>query len=49
MMQLIHKLKEEVYILNKKLEFIRENPEELQSILNMDTVSIKKLFFNEDG
>lgn len=40
MKRLIEKLKEEAFFLNKKLELIKMNPNELDTIFKMDKVSL---------
>lgn len=47
-MQLIEKLKEEVFILNKKLELIRLNPADLESIIDMDKGTVMRQICDEE-
>lgn len=49
MMQLIEKLKEEVFMLNKKLELIRLNPENVESIINMDNHFVMQQIMGGEG
>lgn len=48
MMKLIEKLKEEVFIFNKKLELIKLNPQDLDSIINMDNETVMKNIVDDD-
>jgi len=49
MMQLIEKLKEEVFMLNKKLELIRLSPENVESIINMDNHFVMQQIMGGEG